>query len=167
MPRTRTTRRAAVLALAAATALAAAGPAQAESVIAIGTGQQAVTAAKPRNESSIRAAVFAARRDAIPRALLNARVQAALIGDASGLRIGAITAVEEQLGGVFSPYFYSRFGPNRFCGEVNRALVRRVDGTRVVRRVKRRQCSVPPFVTVSLSVTFAAAPGPVVVTATP
>ena len=157
------------LALCAAAALGLAGAtaAQAETIVAVGTGQYPVTPGNPKSNSSIKAAVLAAQREAIPRAIVNARLQAALIGNAAGLAVGAITAVEQQLPSPFGPYFFSRFGPNQYCGTVTRGVVRAdAAGKRhVVRRVTRRQCNAPEYATTTVTVTFAAAPGPVVVTA--
>lgn len=135
-----------------------ASAAHAETIAAIGTGQAKVTPKNPRSEASIQAAVRAANRLALPRALLNARVQAALIGQASGLALGPIQEVEQQFS-QFTPFF-GRFGPNRFCGTVPRRVrVRTGDGRRrFVRRGTRRQCQAPDFSTVTLTVTFAAAP---------
>lgn len=152
---------------AGALGLAGAATAQAETVVAIGTGQFAVTPGNPKSNASIKAAVRAAEREAIPRAITNARLQAALIASAAGLTVGAITAVEQQAPSPYGPYFFSRFGPNQYCGNVTRGIVRK-DATgrrRVVRRVTRRVCSAPEYAVMSVMVTFSAAPGPIVVTA--
>jgi hypothetical protein len=132
--------------------------AHAQTITALATGQAKVAPKNPRSEASIKTAVRTATRLAIPRAVLNARAQAALIGQASGLLLGPIESVEQQQS-IFTPYF-GRFGPNRYCGQVpKRVRVTRGDGsTRLVRRGTRRQCQVPDFATVTVSVTFAAAP---------
>ncbi len=152
-------RTAATLCAAGALGLAGAASAQAETIVAVGTGQAEVTPGDRKSNSSIRAAVRAAEREAIPRAIINARLQAALIGDAAGLALGAITSVEQQFPSPFGPYYFSRFGPNTYCGTVTRGIFRKSpDGKRrLVRRVTRRQCSVPEYASTTVTVTFAAA----------
>jgi hypothetical protein len=59
-----------------------------------------------------------------------------------------------------SPFFFyygpltQKVGPNRYCGRVEKRIVRRANGKR---RVLRRTVSGAPFVTTTLTVTFSAA----------
>ena len=159
-PLRRVRRTAATLCATGALCLMGAASAQAETIVAVGTGQAEVTPGDTTSNSSIKAAVRAAEREAIPRALINARLQAALIGDAAGLALGAIASVEQQFPTPFGPYFFGRFGPNTYCGTITRGIFRRSpEGKRtLVRRVTRRQCSAPEYATTTLTVTFGAAP---------
>ena len=141
---------------------AVAGAQEPPAVAALGTGQVGVDPATPRSEASIRKAVEAAQPQALRLAIRNARTRAELLATEAGLTLGTVIRVEEYQ----SPYgpgpvVFSRFGANRFCGVVTRPVVRRDPATgarKVVRRVKTRQCFVPPFVSASVEVTFAATP---------
>lgn len=162
-PRTPTPRRMGrALAAGAVLALAVAGTAHAESIVAVGAGQADVRLAPSdrRDDGAIRAAVSRARAVAVPRALVNARTQAALIAQGAGLALGPIQAVEQSENTYFfyAGPFGGRFGPNRYCGRVVNRRVTRRDGMRRVIRRERRECSIPDFATVTVSVTFAAAP---------
>jgi uncharacterized protein YggE len=160
-------RTALAIAATGALALAGAGAAGAQeppapTIAAIGTAQVGITPAKPQSEASIRRAVEAARPRALRLALANARQKAELFASGTGLTLGLVVAVEEYQ----SPYgpglvVFGRFGSNRFCGLVNRAITRLNPATgrrMVVRRVKERRCFPPPFVGASVEVTYAASP---------
>jgi uncharacterized protein DUF541 len=143
---------------------AAGADASAPTIAAIGSAQVGVKPANPKSEPSIRRAVEAARPQALRLALRNAREKAELFATESGLVLGGVVSVEEYQ----SPYgpglvVFGRFGPNRFCGLVNRAITRSDPATgrrTVVRRVKERRCFAPPAVAASVEVTYAAtAPG--------
>ncbi len=138
--------------------------AEGETVAAYGTGQIAITPTDRKSEASITAAVAAAQALTIPAAVADARATAFKLAEASGLNIGAIITVEQQQA---SPFFYSPFPTGRvvgqfngkFCGTVNRAIFRTVDGKRkLVRRVRERKCFFPPFASASVEITFRAAP---------
>ena len=134
-----------------------AGTANGEEITALGTGQATPAPTSRTSSVAIATAVAEASVAAVPRAVVNARIQAAAIAEASGLVLGPVTAVEQQASQYF---FYNRLiqesGPNRFCGSVRKTTVRRVDGKRVVRTRKVRECYVPPFVATTLAVTFSA-----------
>jgi hypothetical protein len=149
------------------------GAADQKTITAAGTGQVAVKPANRNSESSIRAAVDAAHRAAIPQAIADARAEAQAIAQASGLTVGAIQSVSEESGGpefgpppfVLSGPFNGRgfgpggFGPGAFCGLVPRPIfahAKRGHRPKLLRVVRHRQCFVPPFAAVRLSVTFTA-----------
>ena len=129
-------------------------------IIAVATGQAAPKPANRMSNTSIVASVVKARSLAIPRALINAQVQAAQMAAASGLTLGPITGVsQDTLAGIYQYSFNQqsfKLGPNRYCGPVQKRIVRRVKGKRVILRRTTKECYVPPFVTTTLSVTFAA-----------
>ena len=143
-------------------ALAAAAPAtadQSQSVTATGSAQIKVKPKNRKSESSIEAAVEAARNAGIPAALRDARGYARRYAHAAGLTLGAIEAVSDATTSSFGygPGLYGPFGPNQFCGTVRRTIVKVVDGKRkVVSTKKVHRCFVPPEVTTVLTVTYAA-----------
>lgn len=131
-----------------------------DTIVAVATGQATPRPANPRSNSSIVAAVAKARALATPRALINAQVQAANMASASGLTLGPVIGVSQDTSaGLYSFYYsqlLSQLGPNRFCGPVTRSVVRRVNGKRTVVKRTTRKCEIPPFVTITLAVTFSA-----------
>jgi hypothetical protein len=138
--------------------------AQDVTVSAIGYGQVGVSPKDRKSEASIRQAVAAAQPQAVRLAVRDARAQARLIAEETGLLLGPLTAVEPYQSPYGGPFFnYSRFGPNNYCGMVS-TPIRRLNpetGRRVVvRRVKQRKCFPPPFVSSSVEVTFSATPAP-------
>jgi hypothetical protein len=136
-------------------------PAPERTVAAQGLASVKVIAPKDRkHEAPIRAAVEAAEAKALPRALAAAREKATELARLSGLTLGAIVSVSDAQASPYGPFgFYGTFGPDRFCGTV-RSTVFRTDkqtGKRVrVGTRTRHTCRVPPTVTSSLTVTFAA-----------
>ena len=159
--------RRALIPVAAIIALFVAAPvalAEGETVAAIGTGQIAITPTNRHSEAAILAAVNKAQARTIPAALEDARATALKIADAAGLTLGTVLSVEQQPPSpfIFTPFSTGRVvGPfnGKFCHTVKRPIFKRVNGKRkVVRRVRERQCFVPPFATASLQVTFRAAP---------
>ncbi|MGE0027915.1 MAG: SIMPL domain-containing protein [Thermoleophilia bacterium] len=165
-PPARAIRRAALAGLLAVPLAAA--PAMAETVAATGVGQADITVSRPLNQPRIARAVEHARDVAAPRALANARAQAARYAEAAGLQLGPILSVEEP---APSPYgFYGaygltgnvgRFGPNRYCGQVTTVKRRVVDGKRrVVGRRTRYTCYAPQAAVTTLYVEFSATPLP-------
>jgi hypothetical protein len=152
---------------AAAIALLSVSPAQAEqpapprTVAALGAASVKVKAPSDRkHEAPIRAAVEAAEAKALPRAIAEARTKAADLARLAGLRLGAIVSVSDAPTSPYGPSFgfYGSFGPDRFCGRVRVSVFKRdANGTR--RRVgtrSRHTCRVPPTVTSTVTVTFAA-----------
>lgn len=143
-------------------ALVVAAPAtadQSQSVTATGTAQVKVVPKDRRSNSSIEAAVEAARTAGIPAALKDAHGYAVKYAHAAGLTLGAIEAVSDAANGAFGygPGFYGPFGPNQFCGTVRRPIVKTVGGKKkVVGTKKLHRCFVPPSVATVLTVTYSA-----------
>jgi len=111
------------------------------------------------HEAPIRAAVEAAEEKALPRAVAEARSKAADLARLSGLTLGAIVSVSDAAQSPYGPFgYYGTFGPDRFCGTIRTAVFRRgKDGKRHrVGTRTRHTCRVPPTVTSTVSVTFAA-----------
>ena len=140
----------------------AAAPAMAETVQATGTGRAEVHVSKPLTQRKIAHAVNQARSLAVPRAYINTSVQAARYASAAHLLLGPVLSVGEPVASPFVYYgSYSRFGGDQYCGNVTTVKRRVVNGKRkVVSRHKRFRCFKPEYVTVQLSLTFAAAPDP-------
>jgi Protein of unknown function (DUF541) len=134
-------------------------PAPERTVEATGVASVKVQAPKDRtHEAPIRAAVEAAEDKALPRALADARSKAADLAKLSGLTLGAIVSVSDAATSPYGPFFYGTFGPDRFCGTIRTPVFKRgKDGKRHrVGTRTRHTCRVPPTVTSTLSVTFAA-----------
>jgi hypothetical protein len=151
---------AAAVVLAATPAVAAAADGQAKTITATGTGQVRVHAKDRDSNSSIAAAVDAARKQAITGALASAREYAGDYAKAVGLTLGDVLSVTDQQGnGFFSPYgpgaFSGPFGPNRYCGTIRRPVGPIVRGVRPTLE-KVHRCFVPPFATTTLTVTYSA-----------
>ncbi|MEQ1737928.1 MAG: hypothetical protein ABL886_16165 [Rhodoglobus sp.] len=131
-----------------------------DAIIAVATGQAIPKPADRNSNASIIASITEARALAIPRALINAQVQAAQIATATGLTLGPVTQVsQDTLSGLYAYSFNQqifKLGPNRYCGPVQKRIVRRVKGKRVVLTRTTKQCYVPPFIATTLSVTFSA-----------
>jgi hypothetical protein len=124
-------------------------------ITAVGTAQEKVTPKDPKDNQSIRDAVETAHKASIPAAIQEAKEEGAALAGASGLTLGAIQSVDENLSnGFYGGYgFYTPFGPNQYCGTVTRRVKK--NGHRVSKKVHR--CYVPPFVATSVAVTFATA----------
>jgi uncharacterized protein YggE len=144
-------------------ALVAAAPAgaadQSQSVTATGTAQIKVEPKNRKSESSIEAAVEAARKAGIPAAIKDAHGYALQYAHAAGLTLGAIESVSDATQGAFGygPGFYGSFGPNQFCGTVRQPIFKVVAGKRkVVGTKKVHRCFVPPSVATVLTVTYSA-----------
>jgi hypothetical protein len=137
-------------------------PAPERTVAAQGVASVKVVAPKDRtHEGPIRAAVEAAEAKALPRAIADARAKAAELARLSGLTLGPIVAISDAQSSPYGPFFgfYGRFGPDRFCGTVRTSVFKRskTTGKRVrVGSRSRHICQVPPTVTSSVTVTFAA-----------
>jgi Protein of unknown function (DUF541) len=131
----------------------------ASTITALGSAQVGVSPKNRKNNTSIVRAVERAEKTAVPLAIRDAREYAAIIARASGLTLGPIESVKQEIS-PFGYYAFSRFGPNRYCGITTRAI-REGSPPKVVRRVRRRVCQVPPFAAVSVAVTFTATPSAV------
>jgi hypothetical protein len=134
-------------------------PAPGRTVEASGVASVKVKAPSDRtHEAPIRAAVEAAESKALPRAMADARSKAADLAKLSGLTLGAIVSISDTATSFYGPFFYGTFGPDRFCGTLRTPVFKRgKDGKRHrVGTRTRHTCRVPPTVTSTLSVTFAA-----------
>ena len=125
------------------------------------TGVASVKVDPPRDrthEAPIRAAVEAAEAKALPRALADAHEKATELARLSGLTLGAIASVSDSPASPYGPFYYGTFGPDRFCGTIRTPVLKRgKDGKRHrVGTRTRHTCRVPPTVTSTLTVTFAA-----------
>ena len=115
-----------------------------------------------KSNASIKAAVEAADASARPKALAEARERAAELAQVAGLTLGAITSISDAPAAPFyGPYPYAlqgTFGPGKYCGITRSSHLRRDSNGRLHRVLGKRHrvCRVPPAVTVSLTVTFAA-----------
>jgi hypothetical protein len=113
-----------------------------------------------KHEAPIRAAVEAAEAKALPRAINDARSKAADLARLSGLTLGAIVSISDAPTSPYGPFFgfYGTFGPDRFCGTVRTSVFKRDKSGKRVRVGTRTHhtCRVPPTVTSTVTVTFAA-----------
>ena len=127
-------------------------------------GSATVTVVKPKDrthEGPIHAAVEAAEAKALPRAIADARSKAAELARLSGLTLGPIVSIADGPTSPYGPYigFFSRFGPDRFCGTVRTTVFKtsKTTGKRVrVGTRSRHLCQIPPTVVSTVTVTFAA-----------
>jgi Protein of unknown function (DUF541) len=154
----------ALLAAGSGTTATAQAPSGTKTVTAVGIGQVNVTPKDRHNNASIVEAVEASEAKAIPQAVSAARERATGLAKAGGLTLGAVQSVEETqqqfpFYGPGGPNAYpAPFGKDKYCGNERRPRFvrdangrRRVSGSRLV-----HVCRVPRFVTINLSVTFAA-----------
>jgi hypothetical protein len=137
-------------------------PAPERTVAAQGVASVKVVAPKDRtHEGPIRAAVEAAEAKALPRAIAEARENATELARLAGLALGPIVSISDAQSSPYGPFFgfYGTFGPDRFCGTVRTSVFRTDKKTGKRKRVgtrSRHTCRVPPTVTKSVTVTFAA-----------
>lgn len=110
------------------------------------------------HEAPIRAAVEAAEEKALPRAVAEARSKATELAKLSGMTLGAIVSISDSGASPYGPFFYGTFGADRFCGTIRTPIFKRgKDGERHrVGTRTRHTCRVPPTVTSTVTVTFAA-----------
>jgi len=136
-------------------------PAPERSVSAQGAASVKVTAPSDRkHEAPIRAAVEAAEHKAVPRALADARDKATELAQLAGLTLGPIVSISDAPTSIYGPFFgfYGTFGPDRFCGTIRTAVFKTNKAGKRVRVGSRTRhtCRVPPTVTSTVTVTFAA-----------
>jgi hypothetical protein len=117
--------------------------------------------AEPRRQTSpsIRHALFVARSAATPEAARNARANAELAAQGSGLALGPLFSIVEQQNLYGYQPVLGAVGPGRYCRTFRNVIVRRDPETgrrRVVRRGRVRRCFVPPSFQVSLEATYLA-----------
>ena len=149
-------------------ALLVAGPAladSAKSVTATGSGVEKVVPKNRQSNSSIQAAVDAARKAGVKGAVSEAHEYALQYAQATGLTLGPVISVSDvQSNGIgyayggFGPYGpFGPFAPNQYCGKVGQPVFKVVGGKRKLVRVKHvRRCFVPSFESTTLSVTYSA-----------
>jgi hypothetical protein len=134
-------------------------PAPDRTIQATGVASVKVKAPSDRtHEAPIRAAVEAAEEKALPRAVAEARSKATELAKLSGLTLGAVVSISDSGTSPYGPFFYGTFGPDRFCGTIRTPVFKRgKDGKRHrVGTRTRHTCRVPPTVTSTITVTFAA-----------
>jgi hypothetical protein len=141
----------------------ASGEEAARTVTAGGGAELPVRPTDSQRSTAIKRAVFAARRDVVPKAARVARRSAVVAAQSAGLTLGAIVSVEEATPYYYGPSFYDpalgSFGPGRFCGLARVPVIRRDPETgisRVVRRVVRRRCFAPRSYSLHLEVRYEA-----------
>jgi hypothetical protein len=137
--------------------------AEAQSVTATGSAEVKVKPADRHSSASIAAAVVAAEKQAVPKALIAAHAQALLYAQDTGLTLGSLLSVSDAQSGQFfggGPGVEGNigpFGPGNYCGTVRRPIVRKVNGKRKVIGTKKvHMCFVPGFAGSTLTVTYAA-----------
>lgn len=158
----RSRRRCLVAALTIVVLPVSAARAQDRSVAAQGVASVKVTPPSDRqHEAPIRAAVEAAEDKALPRAIADARSKATDLARLAGLTLGPIVSISDAP--TSSPYgpffgFYGTFGPDRFCGTIRTSVFKRNKAGKRVRVGSRSRhiCRVPPTVTSTVTITFAA-----------
>jgi hypothetical protein len=153
----------AAVALAAAAVTATPALAADNTITALGTGQAKVTPAHPKRNASIVKAVDRAYARAVPKAIADAREDAERIASSSGLTLGAIQSVDENIntGGGYYPGGpdISPFGQDQYCGKIRRRVHRRDNAGNLHTVIRsQRRCFVPEFAYSTLAVTFAATP---------
>lgn len=133
-----------------------------QTITALGTGQAKVKPTNRHKNASIKRAVDKAYARSVPKAIADAREDAARLAEASGLTLGALLSVDENVNNGGGYYFgpgasLAPFGPGQYCRTIVRHVHRRDSAGRLhtIRR-KRHQCYVPDFASTTLAVTFAA-----------
>ena len=118
-------------------------PAPDRTIVATGMASFPVRANRRDGERRIRSAVAFAARRAMPEAVAVARVRAEMIARASGVALGPVRAVADQVGGSFWQTMPGTFGTDRYCGVMSRRG-----------RPARRTCRVPQDASAVVTVTF-------------
>ncbi len=125
---------------------------------ASGLAQAEVKPENRKSETSIREAVRAARAQALPLAIAEAKRRAQELATAAGVTLGALVSISEGgQNGFYLPYQFGSFGYDKYCGQVANYKTVRRNGRRVRVRVKgtHRVCRVPREVYATATVTFA------------
>jgi uncharacterized protein YggE len=153
------------IAVCCAGAPAAASAASEQTITALGSAQAKVHAGNSHNNAAIVKAVDRAYKRSVPAAIADAREDAQRIAAASGLTLGAIESVDENVssnGGYYGPTpFFGAFGPNQYCAVISRRFHTRDRAGRLHTRTRKQKvCHVPEFAFSTLAVTFAATPAP-------
>jgi hypothetical protein len=130
-------------------------------IVAVGASSASVSPADRKSNPSIKAAVDAAAKQALPEAITEGRDEAGELAAAAGVTLGELVTISNAPLSPYGPFSYSLgpFGPGQFCGDRTVAVVRRdAQGRRrVVGRRKRHVCIVPPRVTQQVTLTYAIA----------
>ena len=155
--------RLAIAALAAALIVPAAASADvSKSITAIGSSNVKVNPTA-QTDAAIQTEIAKARAAAGPMTVAAARAEAQRLAAASGLTLGPLTVVAEQMPfPFFGPYAYGldgTFGPGKWCGTIRTPILRKVKGGGTRRTGKyssHHGCRVPRQVPATVSVTFAA-----------
>jgi len=153
----------AALSLALAPAASAQLPVLDRTIVATGVGQVKPAPQNRHDNASIAAAVKAAYTAALPKAIAEARGDAADLAQAAGVTLGQLVSVSNVPAQPFyGPFFgpeQGTFGPGKFCGNVRSPVFRRDKSGR--RRLSgfrtRHTCRVPGTISRSVTLTFAIA----------
>ena len=138
--------------------------APAHTISVVGEASVKPTPQDAKSNASIVKAVADARAAATPKALADGRRRAAELATLTGLPLGELVSVA-QGDEPASPFYFpgpfgvdGTFAPGRYCGIVRTSVFRTgADGKR--KRVgsrQRRTCRVPPSVSASITMVFAA-----------
>jgi Protein of unknown function (DUF541) len=142
---------------------AAAQAASDQTITALGSAQVKVKPSNRHSNAAIKRAVDVAYKRSVPKAIADAREDAARIAKSSGLTLGAIQSVDENVNTGFAyygPQFgLAPFGPDQYCARISRRFHTRDAQGRLHTRTRRQKvCRVPEFAFSTLAVTFAATP---------
>ena len=140
-----------------ATAQTSAATATGRAVVVPGVAAVAVLPEDRRSSPSILRALVAAQDAATPAALAAGRRALRATTAAAGFPAGGALVAIAEARRPFEDFSAGSFDPGRFCGLVNRRIVRRdASGRRrVVRRVRRRTCYFSRELSVGLRLTYA------------
>jgi hypothetical protein len=143
--------------VAALLSVGSAGAAQAQTVTATGTGQARVLPKNRHNNASIVAAVDVAHKASIGSAVSEAHEYAVDYATAVGLKLGSVMSVSDvQTNSFYGPgQATGPFGPDQYCGTVERVVRPPVKGKRPKLK-KVHRCIVPRFAYTTLTVTYSA-----------
>jgi hypothetical protein len=135
------------------------GPQSSEGAREIRASALGSAPAEPRRQTSpaIRRALFSARFAATPEAARNARDNAALAAQGSGLTLGPLFSIVEQASLYGYEPILGVYAPGTYCRTFRRVIFRRDPTTgigRVVGRRRVRRCFSPGSFQVSLEATY-------------
>jgi hypothetical protein len=123
------------------------GPPAVRTVVSHGSGVAKVDRPALLNDRTIERAARRARTAAVPKAVKQARKEAATLARAAGLRLSGPIGIAREVP-AYGYYDSGRFGPGDHCG---RWVFRRSDGTRVA----RHRCFPPHEQEMRVVLTFA------------
>jgi uncharacterized protein YggE len=131
---------------------------QPQSVTATGTGQTRVLPKNRNSNASIAAAVDAARKASISGAISDAQEYGQDYAASAGLTLGGVSSISDvQSNGFYGPgpQGIGPFGPNQYCGTIERLIGKPKKGKKPKFK-KVHRCIVPQFAYTTLTVTYAA-----------